>query len=81
MARTNVDIDEELCRRVMERDHLSTTREAFNFALRHVAGEPLGLDEARSMRGSGWDGDLHADTDYTALARHTDLRVHPASRS
>ncbi len=58
MARTNIDIDEELCRGVMDRYHLSTKREAVNLALRHVAGEPLGLDEARSMRGSGWDGDL-----------------------
>ena len=58
MARTNIDIDEELCRRVMERYHLSTKREAVNFALRHVAREPLDLDEARSMRGTGWDGDL-----------------------
>ncbi len=33
-------------------------REAVNLALRHAAGEPLGLDEARSMRGNGWDGDL-----------------------
>jgi hypothetical protein len=22
---------------------------------------------------------LHADADFTALARHTDLRIHPAS--
>jgi Arc/MetJ family transcription regulator len=36
----------------------TTKREAVNLALRHVAGEPLGLDEARSMRGTGWDGDL-----------------------
>jgi Arc/MetJ family transcription regulator len=59
MGRTNIDIDEELCQRVMERYHLSTKREAVNLALRHVAGEPLGLDDARSMRGTGWDGDLH----------------------
>jgi Arc/MetJ family transcription regulator len=58
MARTNIDIDEELCQRVMERYHLSTKREAVNMALRHVAGEPLDLDDARSMRGAGWDGDL-----------------------
>ncbi len=58
MARTNIDIDEQLCQRVMERYHLSTKREAVNLALRHVAGEPLGLDQARSMRGTGWDGDL-----------------------
>ncbi|MEO6654088.1 MAG: type II toxin-antitoxin system VapB family antitoxin [Ilumatobacteraceae bacterium] len=58
MARTNIDVDEELCQRVMERYHLSTKREAVNLALRLVAGEPLSLDDARSMRGTGWDGDL-----------------------
>ena len=58
MARTNIDIDEELCRRVMDRYQLSTKREAVNMALLHVAGEPLDLDDARSMRGTGWDGDL-----------------------
>jgi Arc/MetJ family transcription regulator len=58
MSRTNIDIDDELCRRVMERYNLDTKREAVNLALRHAAGEPLGLDEARSMRGSGWDGNL-----------------------
>lgn len=58
MARTNIDIDEDLCQRVMDRYHLKTKREAVNLALRQAAGEPLGLAEARSMRGSGWDGDL-----------------------
>ena len=58
MARTNIDIDDELCRKVMDRFHLSTKREAVNLALRHLAGEPLDLAEARSLRGSGWDGDL-----------------------
>ena len=58
MARTNIDIDEELCQRVMARYHLRTKREAVNLALRQAAGEPLGLEEARSMRGSGWDGDV-----------------------
>ena len=50
MARTNIDIDEQLCQRVMKRYNLSTKREAVNLALRHVAGEPLGIDQARSMR-------------------------------
>lgn len=58
MSRTNIDIDDELCRQVMERFHLSTKRDAVNLALRHLAGEPLDLPEARSLRGSGWDGDL-----------------------
>ena len=58
MARTNIDIDDEACTEVMRRYRLSTKREAVNFALRMVAAEPLGLDEARGLRGSGWDGDL-----------------------
>lgn len=58
MARTNIDIDEEACHAVMQRYHLATKREAVNFALRSVAGEPLRLDQARRLRGSGWDGDL-----------------------
>ena len=58
MSRTNIDIDDELCQRVMDRFRLSSKREAVNLALRHLAGEPLSLAEARSLRGSGWDGDL-----------------------
>ena len=58
MSRTNIDLDEAACRAVMERYHLSTKRDAVNFALRTVAAEPLGLDEAHRLRGSGWDGDL-----------------------
>ena len=58
MGRTNIDIDDDACRDVMDRYHLSTKRDAVNFALRSVAGEPLDVDEARALRGSGWDGDL-----------------------
>ena len=58
MARTNVDVDDEACAAVMRRYCFATKREAINFALRSLASEPLGLDEARRMRGTGWDGDL-----------------------
>ena len=58
MARTNIDIDDEACAVVMRRYHLATKREAVNFALRTVAVEALELDEARGLRGSGWEGDL-----------------------
>jgi Arc/MetJ family transcription regulator len=58
MSRTNIDVDDEACRAVMERYHLATKRDAVNFALRTVAAEPLGLEDARRLRGSGWDGDL-----------------------
>jgi Arc/MetJ family transcription regulator len=58
MVRTNVDLDDNACRIVMDRYHLATKRDAVNFALRTVAAEPLDLDRARALRGSGWEGDL-----------------------
>ena len=58
MSRTNVDIDDAACAEVMRRYRLTTKREAINYALRTLAAEPLGVDEARRLRGSGWDGDL-----------------------
>lgn len=58
MARTNIDIDEEAVAAVMRRYHLDTKKDAVNFALRALASEPLTVEDARNMRGSGWDGDL-----------------------
>ena len=58
MSRTNIDIDDQACETVMERFHLSTKRDAVNYALRLVAAEVLELDDARALRGSGWEGDL-----------------------
>lgn len=58
MARTNIDIDDDLCRQVMSRFNLATKREAVNLALRFLAAEPMSVDEARALRGSGWTGDL-----------------------
>lgn len=58
MSRTNVDIDDEACAEVMRRYQLATKREAINFALRTLAAEPLSVDEAKRLRGSGWEGDL-----------------------
>ena len=58
MARTNIDLDDEACAAVMERYNFGTKRAAVNFALRSLAAEPLDLDAARRMRGSGWEGDL-----------------------
>ncbi len=58
MARTNIDIDEKACAEVMQRYQFATKRDAVNYALQSLAAEPLSLDEARSLRGSGWEGDL-----------------------
>ena len=37
---------------------LRSKREVVDLALRRLVGEPLSLDEARAMEGSGWEGDL-----------------------
>lgn len=58
MGRTNINIDDGAIAEVMARYSIDTKREAVNFALRVVAGESMSLDEARALRGSGWDGDL-----------------------
>lgn len=64
MARTTIDIDEAACAEVMRRYGFATKRQAVNFALRTLAGggdasvKPATLEEALSLRGSGWEGDL-----------------------
>lgn len=58
MSRTNIDLDDDAVALVMRRYHLATKRDAVNFALRALAAEPLPLDQARALRGSGWEGDL-----------------------
>jgi Arc/MetJ family transcription regulator len=58
MARTNIDLDDEACDAVIRRYHLSSKREAVNFALRTVTAEVLDVEQARRLRGSGWDSDL-----------------------
>lgn len=58
MARTNIDIDDELIREVMRRFDLSTKREAVDLALRRLVGVPLTPQFLLSLRGTGWSGDL-----------------------
>jgi len=60
MARTNVDVDEQLVTEVIRRYHLRTKREAIDLALRRLVGEVSSTAEALSLEGSGWEGDLAA---------------------
>ena len=60
MTRINVDIDDKACAEVMRRYRLATKDEAINLALRILASERASVDEARSLRGIGWEGDLNA---------------------
>jgi Arc/MetJ family transcription regulator len=58
MSRTNIEIDEELITRAMQRYGFRTKREAVDYALRRLVGTPMTREEALAMRGTGWEGDL-----------------------
>jgi Arc/MetJ family transcription regulator len=61
VARTNIEIDDELIGRVMERFGFTTKREAVHESLRQMLGgiEPMTKEEMLAMRGAGWgDGTL-----------------------
>lgn len=61
--RTNIDIDDSLIARAMSMYGLRTKREAVELALRRLVGARMTLEEARSMEGAGWAGDLAAMRD------------------
>lgn len=58
ISRTNIEIDDELMRRVMERWGFRTKREAVDDALRRLDLTPMTDAELEGMHGIGWDGDL-----------------------
>ncbi len=57
VTRTNIDIDEVACSEVMRFYGLPTKRAAVNLALRELAVHAT-VEEARQMKGSGWEGEL-----------------------
>lgn len=58
MTRTTIEIDDVLIERAMRVHGLATKREAVDLALRRLLGDPMTAEEARAMRGTGWDADL-----------------------
>ena len=61
-VRTNIEIEDRYLQAVMNRYHLRTKTEAVDFALRHLAGQPMTREEALAMRGVRAIEDLPADT-------------------
>jgi Arc/MetJ family transcription regulator len=58
MARTNIDIDQDLVAEAMRRFGLRTKREAVDLALRRLVGPRLSPEFLESLEGMGWEGDL-----------------------
>ena len=59
VSRTNIEIDDGLIKRVMDRYGLRTKREAVDLALRRAVDgiEPMTVEEMLAMEGTGWGDD------------------------
>ena len=60
-SRTNIELDDDHVRVIMDRFGIHTKTEAVALALRHLAGPPMTREEALAMRGAGAIGDIPAD--------------------
>jgi Arc/MetJ family transcription regulator len=58
VGRTNIEIDDWLVEQAMRMYRLKSKREAVDLALRKLVGDPMTLEEALAMEGTGWEGDL-----------------------
>jgi Arc/MetJ family transcription regulator len=60
-VRTNIEIEDTYLQAIMDRYGLRTKTEAVDFALRHLAGQPMTREEALAMRGARALGRVPAD--------------------
>ena len=75
MSRTNIDIDDEACERVMRMYNLETKRDAINLALRKLAIEPMTKQEVLAMRGF-WKDRPPVDMAKLRADRYPNLDLH-----
>lgn len=52
MVRTNIEVEDDYIRSIMDRYGVHTKTAAVDLALRHLAGQPMTRDEALAMRGA-----------------------------
>lgn len=52
MVRTNIELEDEYVRAIMDRYGVHTKTAAVDLALRHLAGQPMTREEALAMRGA-----------------------------
>lgn len=60
-VRTNIEIEDDYVRVIMDRYGVHTKTEAVDLALRHLAGQPMTREEALAMRGAHAIADVPAD--------------------
>jgi Arc/MetJ family transcription regulator len=61
-VRTNIEIEDTYLQVVMDRYGLRTKTDAVEFALRHLAGQPMTREEALAMRGARAIAEIPEDT-------------------
>lgn len=69
VSRTNIEIDDKLIARVMERYEFRTKREAVESALRSLDVEPLEREELLALEGMGWRDDASASREDAPVVR------------
>ncbi len=52
LVRTNIEIEDDYVRAIMDRYGVRTKTAAVDLALRHLAGQPLSREQALAMRGA-----------------------------
>lgn len=60
-VRTNIEIEDDYVRVIMDRFGVHTKTEAVDLALRHLAGQPMSREQALAMRGARAIGDVPSD--------------------
>ena len=67
-VRTNIEIEDDHVRAIMDRYGVHTKTEAVELALRHLAGQPMTREQALAMRGARAMGDVPVDTAPRGIA-------------
>jgi Arc/MetJ family transcription regulator len=60
-VRTNIEIEDDYVRVIMDRYGVHTKTDAVHLALRHLAGQPMTREEALALRGAHAIGEIPAD--------------------
>jgi Arc/MetJ family transcription regulator len=67
-TRTNIEIEDDYVRAIMNRYGVRTKTAAVDLALRHLAGQPMSREEALAMQGAHAIAELPADVPPPATA-------------
>ncbi len=67
-VRTNIEIEDDYVRAIMDRYGVHTKTEAVELALRRLAGQPMTREQALAMRGTRAMDEIPVDADPRGAA-------------